>query len=51
MKAIQQIIDRQEAVVLHQEVALADVWEALVAQEVLLLLQCQEEADEVKKGV
>ena len=50
-KAIQQIIDQQEAVVLHLEVALVDDLEGLVAPEVQLPHPCQEEADEVKQGV
>ena len=50
-KAIQQIIDRQEAVVLHLEVALVDDLEGSVAPEVQLPHPCQEEADEVKQGV
>ena len=51
VKAIQQIIDRQEAVVLHLEVALVDDLEDLVAPGVQLPHPCQEEADEVKQGV
>ena len=51
MKAIQRIIDRQEVVVLHLEVALVDDLEGSVAPEVQLPHPCQEEVDEVKQGV
>ena len=52
MKAIQQIIDRQEAEVLRPEVALVDDLVDLVdPAEVQRHLPCQEEADEVKHGV
>ena len=52
MKAIQQIIDRQEAEALHPEVVLVVVLADLVVpEEVQLHLPCPEEEDEVKQGV